>query len=49
MGNGFVEAMRIEHKQLIDTDLRIMSFAQGVNGEIYLLSQKSGIYRLTDE
>ena len=23
--------------------------SQGVNGEIYLLSQKSGIYRLTDE
>ena len=48
-GLRYVDGTAIEHKQLIDTDLRIMSFAQGVNGEIYLLSQKSGIYRLTDE
>ena len=48
-GLRYVDGTAIEHKQLIDTDLRIVSFAQGVNGEIYLLSQKSGIYRLTDE
>ena len=38
----------IEHQQLADTDLSIMSFAQNNDGELYLLSQKSGIYRLSN-
>ena len=38
----------MEHKQLLDTGLRIMSFAQDNNGELYLLSQQSGIYRLSN-
>ena len=37
-----------EHRQLADTNLRIMSFAQDNHGELYLLSQKSGIYRLSN-
>ncbi len=35
-----------EHKELADTNLRIMSFAEDNNGELYLLSQQSGIHRL---
>ena len=35
-----------EHKELADTNLRIMSFAQDPNGELYLLSQTEGVYRL---
>ena len=38
----------LEHRQLADTGLNIMSFAQDNNGELYLLSQKSGIYRLSN-
>ncbi len=38
----------MEHKQLLDTGLRIMSFAQDNNGDLYLLSQQSGIYRLSN-
>ena len=34
------------HEQLADTRLRIVSFGQDNDGELYLLSQKSGIYRL---
>ena len=37
-----------EHKQLADTGLHIMSFAEDNTGELYLLSQRSGIYRLAD-
>ncbi len=35
-----------EHQELADTGLRITSFAQDNDGELYLLSQQSGIYRL---
>ncbi len=35
-----------EHKELADTGLRIMSFAEDNDGELYLLSQGEGIYRL---
>ena len=35
-----------EHKELADTSLRIMSFAEDTNGEPYLLSQSDGVYRL---
>ena len=36
----------VEHKRLADTGVSIMSFAQDNDGELYLLSQKSGIFRL---
>lgn len=35
-----------EHKELADTGLRIMSFAQDHAGELYLLSQTEGEYQL---
>ena len=35
-----------EHKELADTGMRIMSFAQDPAGELYLLSQTEGVYRL---
>ena len=35
-----------EHKELADTNLRIMSFAEDNEGELYLLSQRKGVYRL---
>ena len=34
-----------EHKQLAATGMRIMSFAEDNEGELYLLSQREGIYR----
>ena len=37
-----------EHKELADTGLRIMSFAEDSDGELYLLSQSEGIYRLAE-
>ena len=45
-GLRYVDGEVVEHRQLVDTGLRIMSFAQDNDGELYLLSQKSGIYRL---
>lgn len=39
----------VEHQRLINTDLRITSFAEDNDGELYLLSQKSGIYRLVEQ
>ena len=38
----------IEHKELADTGLQIVSFAEDNNGELYLLSQSEGIYRLVE-
>ncbi len=35
-----------ERKELADTNLRIMSFAEDNNGDLYLLSQTEGVYRL---
>ncbi len=37
-----------EHKELADTNLRIMSFAQDHAGNLYLLSQRQGIHRLEE-
>ena len=48
-GLRYVNGEVMEHKQLLDTAFRIMSFAQDNNGELYLLSQESGIYRLSNE
>ena len=47
-GLRYVGGRVVDRRQLVDTDLRIMSFAQDNDGELYLLSQKSGIYRLVD-
>ena len=47
-GLRYVGGEVIEHRQLADTGLSIMSFAQDNDGELYLLSQKSGIYRLSN-
>ena len=52
--SGKIHALRhhdgqvTDHKQLADTGLRIMSFAQDNSGELYLLSQREGVYRLVD-
>ena len=47
-GLRYADGQVVEHQRLADTDLRIMSFAEDNDGELYLLSQKSGIYRLTE-
>ncbi len=47
-GLRYAKGKVVEHVQLADTGRRIMSFAQDNDGELYLLSQKSGIYRLTN-
>ena len=47
-GLRYMDGKVVEHRQLADTGLNIMSFAQDNDGELYLLSQKSGIYRLTN-
>ena len=47
-GLRYVDGEVVEHWQLADTGLNIMSFAEDNKGELYLLSQKSGIYRLAD-
>ena len=47
-GLRYADGQVVEHKRLADTGLRIMSFAQDNDGELYLLSKKSGIYRLAD-
>ena len=47
-GLRYADSQVVEHQRLADTRLRIMSFAEDDDGELYLLSQKSGIYRLAD-
>lgn len=47
-GLRYADGRVVEHKRLADTRLRIMSFGEDNDGELYLLSQKSGIYRLAD-
>ena len=37
-----------EHKELADTHLRIMSFAEDTEGNLYLLSQTEGVHRLVE-
>ncbi len=46
-GLRYVNGKVMEHKQLLDTSFHIMSFAQDNNGELYLLTQQSDIYRLS--
>ena len=45
-GLRYEDGRVIEHKELADTGLRIMSFAEDNAGELYLLSQREGVYRL---
>lgn len=45
-GLRYADGRVVEHQRLADTELRIMSFGEDNDGEVYLLSQKSGIYRL---
>ena len=45
-GLRYQDGQVTEHKELADTGLRIMSFAEDNDGELYLLSQREGIYRL---
>ena len=45
-GLRYADGWVVEHGRIADTGLRIMSFGEGNDGELYLLSQKSGIYRL---
>ena len=47
-GLRYVNGAVMEHQQLLDTGLRIMSFAEDNDGELYLLTQQSGIYRLSN-
>ena len=47
-GLRYADGQVIERQRLADTRRRIMSFAEDDSGQLYLLSQKSGIYRLTD-
>ena len=47
-GLRYADGEVVEHRELADTGLNIMSFAQDNDGELYLLSQKSGIYRLSN-
>ena len=47
-GLRYANGKVVEHRQLANTDLRIMSFAEDNEGELYLLSQKSGVYRLSN-
>ena len=47
-GLRYADGQVVEHKRLADTGLRIMSFGEDNGGELYLLSQKSGIYRLSE-
>jgi glucose/arabinose dehydrogenase len=36
----------IEHSMLLDSNLSITSFGQGLDGKLYVLSRNSGIYRI---
>ena len=47
-GLRYADGQVVEHQRLADTRLRIMSFGEDDSGELYLLSQKSGIYRLAE-
>ena len=47
-GLRYNDGVVAEHKLLADTGLRIASFGQDNDGELYLLSQGEGIYRLAD-
>ncbi len=45
-GLRYVDGEVVEHKLLADTGLRIASFGQDNDGELYVLSQGEGIFRL---
>jgi len=45
-GLRYRDGAALEHKRLADTEVGIMSFAEGHDGEVYVLSQRAGIYQL---
>ena len=45
-GFRFEKSRVAEHRLLVDSGLRITSFGEGETGEIYVLSDNGGIYRL---
>ena len=45
-GLRYADGEVVEHKLLADTGLRIASFGQDNDGELYVLSQSEGIFRL---
>ncbi len=45
-GLRYADGEVVEHKLLADTGLRIASFGQDNDGELYVLSQGEGIFRL---
>ena len=45
-GLRYQDGQVTEHKELADTGLQIVSFAEDNEGELYLLSQSEGVYRL---
>ena len=47
-GLRYADGVVMEHQRLADTGRRIMSFAEDKGGELYLLTQKSGVYLLTN-
>ena len=48
-GLRYVDGAVASHRRVADTGHSIMSFARDLDGELYLLTQKSGIFRLVDE
>ena len=48
-GLRYADGEVVEHKLLADTGLQIASFGQDNDGELYLLSQGEGIFRLLDD
>jgi glucose/arabinose dehydrogenase len=47
-GLRYADGEAVEHKLLADTGLRIASFGQDNDGELYVLSQGKGIFRLVE-
>ena len=47
-GLRYTDGEVVEHKLLADTGLRIASFGQDNDGELYVLSQGEGIFRLVE-
>ena len=47
-GLRYVDGEVVEHKLLADTGLRIASFGQDNDGELYVLSQGEGLFRLVE-
>ena len=48
-GLRYANGQVTEHKELADTGMRIVSLAEDNSGELYLLSQGEGVYRLVGD